>query len=599
MKNNLSVIRRLWLVAALLCVSLLSEAAVSASDSLPSLRTVYKSTLSDPDNALAVIQTMRQQGLAPEWQLDMAEGDVYFDNRRYLKALACYKRVEDVREVDDSNRVQLALLRNLMECYDKLNYSDALTETILRLRKKAQVCGDKAYEAISFFTSGRRMHFHGRKFDGYSSCLKAVSMMKESGSPLQHEELSDFYAELVKMYVKDELYDEAVRMSQLQEEEARQISSADKPGAVERDLRRVYALRACLLAKAGRMAEADKAYGAWKETAFGNVVDDMEVFDYLRLRQIDHEAMDIAMRYREFLRSQGDTISYRMLSVLNKEAQLHIHLGEYEKAAEHVREISTITDSIYRHVSRNVMTTTYELYHEQDQSHRKTLWLSLLSLGLVMLLFISAAVAYYLRIIQKKNRHLLHLLNGVDAYRRAVISGQPVSSEMADALDDIHSSLMEENPDDEGVGEPDDEDRRLFVEMDTQVTRDRLFLKPGLGRDDLMRLIGVDKNRFGKMMSKYSDASNTSVYINVKRVEYGASLLVEHPEYTIATIAAECGMSNTVTFNRTFKEMYNITPSEYRQRMGALLDEVGEYAVSKQEKNGKTQKEAEKSEKIA
>ena len=85
-----------------------------------------------------------------------------------------------------------------------------------------------------------------------------------------------------------------------------------------------------------------------------------------------------------------------------------------------------------------------------------------------------------------------------------------------------------------------------------------------------MRLIGVDKNRFGKMMSKYSDASNTSVYINTKRVEYAAKLLLEHPEYTIATVVSECGMSNTVTFNRTFKDKYNMTPSEYREKMNSI-----------------------------
>ena len=111
----------------------------------------------------------------------------------------------------------------------------------------------------------------------------------------------------------------------------------------------------------------------------------------------------------------------------------------------------------------------------------------------------------------------------------------------------------------------------LHLEMDTQVTRDRLFLKPGLGRDDLMRLIGVDKNRFGKMMSKYSDASNTSVYINAKRVEYGAKLLLDHPEYTVATVAQECGMSNTVTFNRIFKDVYSMTPSEYREKMNSAF----------------------------
>jgi AraC-like DNA-binding protein len=73
------------------------------------------------------------------------------------------------------------------------------------------------------------------------------------------------------------------------------------------------------------------------------------------------------------------------------------------------------------------------------------------------------------------------------------------------------------------------------------------------------------------MMSKYSDASNTSVYINSKRVEYGAKLLLEHPEYTVATVASECGMSNSVTFNRIFKDTYNMTPSEYREKMSGIL----------------------------
>jgi AraC-like DNA-binding protein len=162
------------------------------------------------------------------------------------------------------------------------------------------------------------------------------------------------------------------------------------------------------------------------------------------------------------------------------------------------------------------------------------------------------------------------MINVIDAYRRAVINAEsPTSPEVVAAIEQLRAIKLPDAVTSE-VEEPDDEDRRLFVEMDTQVTRDRIFLKPGIGREDLMRLIGVDKNRFGKMMSKYSDASNTSVYINTKRVEYAAKLLLEHPEYTIATVASECGMSNTVTFNRTFKDTYNMTPSEYREKMSSI-----------------------------
>jgi transcriptional regulator GlxA family with amidase domain len=48
---------------------------------------------------------------------------------------------------------------------------------------------------------------------------------------------------------------------------------------------------------------------------------------------------------------------------------------------------------------------------------------------------------------------------------------------------------------------------------------------------------------------------------------------LEHPEYTIATITTECGMKNTVTFNRIFKEVYSVTPSEYRAKMQEIINE--------------------------
>ena len=214
------------------------------------------------------------------------------------------------------------------------------------------------------------------------------------------------------------------------------------------------------------------------------------------------------------------------------------------------------------------MQTTYNLLMEQSASKSKTKWLILAGIAIAIVAFVVMVILYYVRNERRHFRDMRRLVHVLDAYRRAVINGEPSTSpEVVAAIEELRSIKLPENQPAEGEEEPDDEDHRLYVEMDTQVTRDRLFLKPGLGREDLMRLIGVDKNRFGKMMSKYSDASNTSVYINIKRVQYGAVLLLEHPEYTISTVAAECGMSNTVTFNRTFKEIYNMTPSEYREKM--------------------------------
>lgn len=562
---------RAILTACLMVVSLGSSAQVHLPDSLLSVNKAYTYFFTSPDTAQAILQTVRERKLEAESLIDYAEGDLNFNMRQCLKALPYFEKVKNNPAVRDSNFVQMLVLKRMMECYDAIYDEDNMIETTLQLRKKAHAIGNKAFEAMTYFMSGKWHHRNGQKEIGYSSCLEAVEEMKESDYPFKHVELRVFYLELLKMYTRDDRFDDALRMSQLQETEALQPSPALIRNARDRGLREVYALRASVLARAGRMAEADKAYAAWQKTVTANVIDDMNIFDYLQLSHHYDDALGVITNYRDFLQTHGDTVSFRMLSVLNKEALLLMEMGDPEQAANRGRLVGDIAQKLYKRTSGIQMQTAYELYQEQAASERKTLWLSLLGTCIVVVIALVLVILYYVRYIRRRNIEMHHVLNSLDAYRRAVMKGaSPTSPEVVAAIEELRAAKLPEDMDRRGEEEPDDEDRRLFVEMDTQVTRDRLFLKPGLGRDDLMRLIGVDKNRFGKMMSKYSDASNTSVYINSKRVEYGAQLLLEHPDYTIATVATECGMSNTVTFNRTFKEIYNMTPSEYREKIGRV-----------------------------
>lgn len=563
---------RAILIASLMVVSLGSSAQVHLPDSLLSVNKAYTYFFTSPDTAQAILQTVRERKLEAESLIDYAEGDLNFNMRQCLKALPYFEKVKNNPAVRDSNFVQMLVLKRMMECYDAIYDEDNMIETTLQLRKKAHAIGNKAFEAMTYFMSGKWHHRNGQKEIGYSSCLEAVKEMKESDYPFKHVELRVFYLELLKMYTRDDRFDDALRMSQLQETEALQPSPALIRNARDRGLREVYALRASVLARAGRMAEADKAYAAWQKTVTANVIDDMNIFDYLQLSHHYDDALGVITNYRDFLQTHGDTVSFRMLSVLNKEALLLMEMGDPEQAANRGRLVGDIAQKLYKRTSGIQMQTAYELYQEQAASERKTLWLSLLGTCIVVVIALVLVILYYVRYIRRRNIEMHHVLNSLDAYRRAVMKGaSPTSPEVVAAIEELRAAKLPEDMDRRGEEEPDDEDRRLFVEMDTQVTRDRLFLKAGLGREDLMRLIGVDKNRFGKMMGKYSDASNTSVYINSKRVEYAAQLLLDHPEYTIATVASECGMSNTVTFNRIFKDTYNMTPSEYREKMNGIL----------------------------
>jgi len=565
---------RVYLIVCLLFVSLVGDAKIVVPDSLLDVKKSYLFFITSPDTAQAIINTLRERKAVPEWRLDLAEGDMHYNARRYLTALTYYNKVDGREEISDSTHIQLIILKRMMDCYDELLDSDHLVRTLMRLRNLAERNHNKAFEAMTYFTSGKWHHTNGQKKLGYTYCQDAMEMMKSSDYPSKHEELRNFYGEMVKMYARDGRYDDAMHMSRLQEAETMYPSPIIIKKANERGLRQTFAIRASMLAKAGRMAEATQAYESWKNTTGGNDSDNKEIYDYLRLSNKDEEALDIVTRYRDFLYRRGDTLSVRMLSVLNMEALLRVEMGDYEHVPNLGSLIGTIADSLIVRRSSEQMQTTYHLLKEKNESQQRAQWITILTIVLAAVLIISLVILYYVRYIRHRNVELIKVLNGLDAYRRAVINGDsPTSPEVVAALEEMRKLKLPNDLSSEELGEPDDEDRRLYVEMDKQVTRDLLFLKPGLGRDDLMRLIGVDKNRFGKMMSKYSDASNTSVYINMKRVEYGAKLLLEHPEYTIAAIASECGMSNTVTFNRTFKEVYNMTPSEYRDKMNALLQQ--------------------------
>ena len=567
------MMRRFLLSVCLLTASLTGDAKVNLPDSLLTITKSYVYNITSPDTAQAILDAIRERQTEPAWRIDFAEGDLNFNKRRYLKAVSFFERVQTEPSLRDSTYLQMLLYKRLMDCHCELYHADDVVKAISALRKKAKAAGDKAFESMSLFTSGMLHHYHGQVDRGYATCLEALEMMKETDYPNKHIELRNYYSKLLRMYTRDRRYDEAMHMSQYEEAEALYPTPTLMLKARERGLRQVYALRASMLAHAGRMDEADAAYAAWKKTTVSNVIDDMDIFDYLQIRHHNDEALDVIVKYRTFIYDLGDSISYRMLAALNREALLRVDMGDYEQAVACGRQVATIAHKLHIVKASEQLQTTYNLLEAQSTSRFMTRWLMLAVVGIVLVTLITLGILYYARRERRHFRDMRRLVKVIDAYRQAVLNGESSTSpKVVAALEELRAMKLSSDVTKEGEGdeEPDDEDRRLFVEMDSKVSRDRLFLKPGLGRDDLMRLIGVDKNRFGKMMSKYSDASNTSVYINIKRVEYGAQLLLEHPEYTIATVATECGMSNTVTFNRTFKDIYNMTPSEYREKIAQI-----------------------------
>ena len=544
--------RILILILSLWCASLSTAAPIVVPDSMLTIGHAYRTAKTD--TSMAIVQAMRKRQLAPEWQLDIVEADYCYATLDYTKALKLYERAYADEESRKDPATELALLKQLVHTHDILYNEVELMKCIHELRQKALKHKDEAYLAAADFVYGKRLHYHRQKEKGYSICIKAVEMMKNSNYTRKYNELCNNYADLLLMYQEDGRYDDALRMSLLQEEAILRIKGVDD--GYKETMRFVYALRASLLAKAGRQQEADQAYAEWKRTAEHSGITDKSLLDYLILSKHYQEAHDIIHKYCLMLRNQKDNYSYRMITMLTTGVQVENSMGNYDEAAKHCREIRSITDSLHIEKSAELMQNTWNLIQTEEDMATKTTILYVLGVLVLIGLTTGIMVVYYTHRIRHRNRFLIRVLNSLDAYRNMATEDIKKLEEEAEK-EEMEEKMKEEQPEQ-------DENERLFVKLDGQITREHLFLNPNFGRDEMARLIGVDKNRIGHIMSRYSDAANASVYINTKRVEYGAKLLVKHPEYTIAAIAKECGMTNTVTFNRTFKDVYGMTPSEYR-----------------------------------
>ena len=260
------MLRKSILIICLMFASLVGEAQIVLPDSLLTVTKSYVYNITSPDTAQAILNTVRKRQTEPVWRIDFAEGDLNYNMRRYLKALSFFERVKEEASLRDSSYVQMLLYKRLMDCYDALNLSDKLIRTIYALRKMAMARDDKAFESMAVFMSGKQHHYHGQIDKGYASCLEGLELMRETEYENKHIELRNYYGELLKMYTRDGLFEEAIHMSHHQEAEALYPSPAIMLKARERGLRQVYALRASMYAHAGsleenRLRQSHRRYG--------------------------------------------------------------------------------------------------------------------------------------------------------------------------------------------------------------------------------------------------------------------------------------------------------------------------------------------------
>ena len=529
-------------------------AATPLPDSLLFIERAYDYNLTDYHKSLQIIHTMQQRKMEPDWKLQMTEGDIYANVRMIKHALHAYQQALSSPVIADSAQVQMQLLKNLLYFYDIVGNEKEVLQTNYRLFDMANEYKSLPYKAIAQFMWCKRTFYteFNEKFDSYKECLDAIQMMKQSDYRYKNQELQTFYGHLAQMYMKDGRYDEALRFSKEQERIVRHGPLTDIPHKDSLLLYRTLVFRCCLLAKMGRMAEADSCYAESQRMMFYDSAADYFSVLYLQAAHRYEEMLQVVRRVKAIVREDGDSISAMMGQLLREEATALEGLGDYKSSMECYKLMAQIHDSVRRETAAVMASSVDEaIEKEKAISHRNML----LVIGTVVVLFLIGLVAALInhdRLVHHRNELMASTMSRLAFYR------------------DRSIERKKENPDETGenTAAPSEDDamEQRFMQVDYEITKDKLFCRPDFGRDDLTRMMGVDKNTLPGLISRFT-GTNVIWYINSKRMDYAASLMKEHPEYTMNAIAETCGIKSPATFINNFRTTFGMSPSDYRKTL--------------------------------
>lgn len=478
----------------------------------------------------------------------LRQADSVYNQMEFNKAYELYLKMLTLPEVKQDNAKLLETLYSLSIVSEMASQKNDQMTWVGQLLSLARNTNNNYYLSQGLMLLGKHVYYEGDHSQGISYIREAIDLMsrteRHDTDHMTHSQLNVLSTILADMHDLEAAIETDKRNVNLTYNGSRW---GTYPQIQMRDQRTALAKLAVHYVRAGQSARADSTYERWKAVPIENGSNPRDYFivDYLRERGCYSEAAHIYEGLIAKLRTQSDTLSNMMLFAKLGLAEVEQKMEKYCRASDLYVEVLEISDTLRTRLARSnaqELSVLYETQEKEQQLQVRKMWIIGLCSGAAVLTVIIVAMLIHLCKIQKKNRFMVQALDEL-ASRQAL-------------NDDTGEQPLQVKTEEDGLAS-------MFISLDRQLDSGRLYLNPYLNRDDLCRLIGVDKNTLGNIIRQYSNAANSQTYINRKRVQYAILLLREHPEWTMLAVAEACGMRNTVTFNRTFRQTYGMTPTEY------------------------------------
>lgn len=551
---------------------------IAIPDSLLTKEHIYKFTFSDQKKARQIIQRMRDRKIESEFVLDVAEGDLYFNNGKYNDALVFYKRVLESDSIENNDTEYMEQLHRMISCYDCLHNEAEKAKYVKLLLAKAEKCRNIEMKSVALFNMGKMIYYQEDKEQAYQLIKNAIALMKQADYKYKYDNLRYNYNTLLIMQQRDKRYEDALQtLAELEivTDEATQ-EEPEIEGFTKKERKTMYAQKAVILSQIGKMKEANEAYRQWEAIGKAYIKDDYLIIPYLmNSRQFD-KVIEMYLPREEFLRTHNDTINYHMVAIKRSLGKAYEGKKEYKKAIAYFEQLATLTDSLKVREQKSAaieLATAYETYEKeaklQEQTSRVKVRNALLwSAGtvIVFLLILFGRNIQYTRAIHRKNKVLVHTIDELLTYKEKLFATRDKLQNLKEKNTDAENTIKQTHPIleiDTEEHEIKEQNKLLFEHLEHIMTEDKLYLSPKLSREDLMQKLQVDKNRLAQIIQENTQG-NLSSYISSIRLKYAITMFKQYPNYTIQAIAEDSGIPNVRTFQRLFKEKIGMTPTEYR-----------------------------------
>ncbi len=105
------------------------------------------------------------------------------------------------------------------------------------------------------------------------------------------------------------------------------------------------------------------------------------------------------------------------------------------------------------------------------------------------------------------------------------------------------------------------------------LTTDKTFTDPEITLGSLAQKLSIHPNHLSQVINTYEEQSFYD-FINIKRIEEfkRIAVLPKNRNYTLVSLAYECGFNSKTSFNRNFKKFTGQSPSEYLLKANINLD---------------------------